>query len=74
MLKKMPVILDSFFRKIGDFRAWFRVEIRSFFGQMELFLLFFRARLSDKIDDLFTLLNAISKVNPANLLCRTVVG
>ena len=46
MLKKMPVILDSFFRKIGDFRAWFRVEIRSFFGQMELFLLVFRARLS----------------------------
>ena len=44
--EKMPVILDSFFRKIGDFRAWFRVEIRSFFGQMELFLLVFRARLS----------------------------
>ena len=69
----MPVILDSFFRKIGDFRVWFRVEIAAFFDKWSFSCSFF-AQDYHKIDDFFTLFNAISKVNPANLLCRTVVG
>ena len=46
MLQKMPVIFVSFFQKIGNFDVWFRVEIGSIFGKIELFLLVFCARLS----------------------------
>ena len=71
----MPVILDSFFRKIGDFRAWyFGVEKFGAFLDKWSFSCSFFAQDYHKIDDFFTLFNAISKVNPANLLCRTVVG
>ena len=70
----MPVILDSFFRKIGDFRtSGFVSKFAAFLDKWSFSCSFF-AQDYHKIDDFFTLFNAISKVNPANLLCRTVVG
>ena len=48
----MPVILDSFFRKIGDFRVWFRVEIAAFFDKWSFSCSFF-AQDYHKIDDFF---------------------